>query len=217
MAFLLPIATATTLAFCSFTLPTLETSADEGTATLFNGQSLDGWKVIDGPEENWFVEDGLLITKGTGGGWLSTTETYADFELELEFQTGPGGNSGVFLRAPHQGDPAYTGLEVQVLDDTAKKYAKLRPAQYCGSIYGVVAAEQGHVEPAGTWNAYKIRLVGSKITVTLNGAVIVDTDLSEAEPEVAASHPGLQNSTGYIGLQSHGDRVAFRNIRITPL
>ncbi len=107
--------------------------------TLFGGAELSGWKAIDGPMDSWKVEDGMLYCSGGGGGWLSTADPYANFEIELQFRVPPGGNSGVFLRAPHEGNPAFAGMEVQILDDDAPEYAKLQPFQYCGSLYGIAA------------------------------------------------------------------------------
>ncbi|NOX87429.1 MAG: DUF1080 domain-containing protein, partial [Calditrichaeota bacterium] len=106
---------------------------------LFNGKNLEGWKVIGGKPESWRVKDGILYTSGKGGGWISTVKEFGDFKLSLEFRVPAGGNSGVFIRAPHSGDPAYTGMEIQVLDDYAPVYANLKPWQYTGSIYGVQA------------------------------------------------------------------------------
>ena len=105
---------------------------------LFNGKDLSGWRPIDGPTASWGVDDGLLICSGQGSGWLSTDKEYADFELELEYRVPAGGNSGVFLRAPHQGNPAFAGMEIQVLDDYDAQYANLKPTQYTGSLYDVV-------------------------------------------------------------------------------
>ncbi|MEX2558350.1 MAG: DUF1080 domain-containing protein, partial [Pirellulales bacterium] len=83
---------------------------------LFNEKDLTGWKAIDGPIDSWKAEDGMLSTTGKEGGWLSTEDEYANFELKLEFRVPKGGNSGVFLRAPHEGNPAFAGMEIQVLD-----------------------------------------------------------------------------------------------------
>jgi hypothetical protein len=200
------------LALLSFAAP----ADDAGYLRLFDGKSLQGWTFVGGKPENWSVEDGVLVTKGEGGGWLSTEKTYGDFVLELEFRTRAGGNSGVFLRSPHTGDPAYTGLEIQVLDDNAEVYKDLKPYQYTGSIYGVIPARRGHVKPPGEWNAMEITARGPRIAVKLNGVVIVDGSLDD-HPEAQKDHPGIKRTEGYIGLQSHSDRVEFRNIRIKTL
>jgi len=184
--------------------------------SLFNGTDLSGWKVVSGKVESWGVADGVLFTNGEGGGWLSTESEYDNFELELDFRLPEAGNSGVFIRAPLEGDPAYTGLEIQVLDDAAGEYATLRPWQYCGSIYGVVAAKKGAARKANEWQHYRIVVRGPRVTVTLNGEQIVDADLI-AHMDQESSHPGLKRRSGFIGLQCHGDRVEYRNIMLKEL
>lgn len=191
-------------------------AADDEFTNLFDGKSLEGWTTVGGQEGNWVVEDGLLITKGAGGGWLSTAKEYDNFVLKLEFRLKTGGNSGVFIRSPHSGDPAYSGMEIQVLDDDADVYKSLQPYQYCGSVYGVVAARRGKVKPAGQWNAMEIKADGPHITVKLNGATVTEADLTE-HADAAKQHPGIKRPGGYIGLQSHSEPVEFRNIQLHEL
>jgi hypothetical protein len=183
---------------------------------LFDGKSLNGWTTVAGKEGNWVVENGLLITRGEGGGWLSTKDEYADFHVSLEYKLKPGGNSGLFIRSPHEGDPAYTGMEIQILDDDDARYAQLMPYQYCGSVYGVEATKRGHTKPAGQWNQMEVIAKGTHIQVLLNGATVVDTDLKNHKDAVS-THPGIERSEGYIGLQSHSEPVEFRNIKIKSL
>lgn len=185
-------------------------------APLFDGKTLSGWKAIDGPADSWGAGDGVLYTTGKGGGWLSTDKEYGDFELKLEFNVPPGGNSGVFLRAPHEGNPAFAGMEIQVLDDAAKEYAQLQDYQYCGSLYDVAAANPRAVLPAGQWQTMHIECRGRKVKVTLNGKQVVDADL-DAHPGKVPTHPGLKRTAGHVGLQNHGARVEFRNLQILPL
>ena len=184
--------------------------------SLFNGKNLDGWQAIDGPMSSWHVEDGILFCSGGGGGWLSTTKEYGDFEIEVEFRVPPGGNSGVFLRAPHQGNPAFAGMEVQVLDDRASEYAKLEPYQYCGSLYGIAAPKTRVSKPAGEWQKLRILCEGRQVKVTLNDTVISDTNLDEQKAH-EATHPGITRATGYVGLQNHGTRLDYRNLRLREL
>jgi Domain of Unknown Function (DUF1080) len=183
---------------------------------LFNGRDLAGWKAIDGPADSWHAEDGLLVCTGKGSGWLSTDAEYANFELELEFRVPAGGNSGVFLRAPHQGNPAFAGMEIQVLDDHDAQYANLKPTQYCGSLYDVVAARRGATKKAGEWQKMVVVCNGNRVKVTLNGIEVVDADTA-AHPDKLATHPGLKRTTGYVGLQNHSSRLDFRNLRIREL
>ena len=194
-------------------LPPLEPAFN---GLLFNGKNLEGWQVINGKPESWQVEDGILFTTGKGGGWLSTTREFQDFRLELEFRVPADGNSGVFIRSPHQGDPAYSGMEIQVLDDYAAIYSKLKPWQYTGSIYGVQAPAQLVSKSAGQWQKMVITCMGARVQVDLNGIKTIDANLIE-HMDKCREHPGLQRRGGYIGLQNHSTRLEYRNIKLEEL
>ena len=191
-------------------------AADSGFTPLFDGTSTVGWTVVGGKPGNWLVRDGELVTQGRGGGWISTDKTFDDFVLRLEYLVRPGGNSGVFIRSPRSGDPAYTGMEIQVLDDDDDRYRELEPFQYTGSIYGVVAAQRGHTWKPGEWNQMEITARGPKVVVKLNGAVVVNANLAR-HADASQQHPGILRTKGYLGLQSHSDEVRFRNIEIKEL
>ncbi len=191
-------------------------AAEEGFTPLFDGKSLDGWQ---GDVKGYIVEDGVITCKGRN---LFTAKEYSDFVLRLEFKLPPGGNNGVGIRAPLEGDAAYAGMEIQILDDSDPKYAKIKPYQHHGSIYGVVPAKTGHLKPVGEWNEEEITCKGSHITVKLNSTIIVDADIAKfasgEEPTAdGAKHPGLKRTSGHVGFLGHGDPVAFRNIRIKEL
>jgi len=182
---------------------------------LFNGKDLSGWTTVGGSDGQWHAEDGILYCKG-GGGWLSTEREFANFELELEFRVPHGGNSGVFLRAPHEGNPAYQGMEVQVLDDHAEKYADLKPSQYTGSVYDVAPASPRVTKQAGEWQTMEIRCDGPHVVVKVNDTKVVDTNLNDHADKLK-THPGLARESGFLGLQNHGSRLDYRNIRIREL
>jgi hypothetical protein len=183
---------------------------------LFNGKDLTGWQSIGRTAGGWKVEDKILFTDGEGGGWLSTEKEYDNFILDLDFRVPPGGNSGVFLRAPHKGDPAYTGMEIQVLDDYAEKYNNLNAWQYTGSVYGIQAPSTRVSKKADQWQHMTIYCNGPEVKVTLNETLIIDTNLiSHLEQE--SSHPGLKRRKGYIGLQNHSTKIEYRNIKIKEL
>ncbi|MFH0989995.1 MAG: family 16 glycoside hydrolase [bacterium] len=184
--------------------------------SLFNGTDLSGWKLIEGKEGTWGVKDGILFTMGEGGGWLSTEREFENFQLDLDFKVPDGGNSGVFIRSPRQGDPAYTGMEIQILDDYAPVYAKLNAWQYCGSLYGVQAASPRASKKANEWQHMQIIAVGPRVKVTLNNQLIVDADLI-AHMDKESTHPGLKRRAGYTGLQSHTLRVEYKNIIVKEL
>jgi len=197
--------------------PTMERlMGEDGWTDLFNGASLVGWQQVGGEQETWGVDDGRLYTDGEGGGWLSTTRQFNDFELELEFNVPAGGNSGVFVRTPRAGNPAYAGLEIQVLDDAAPEYAELKPWQFCGSVYSLIPAGKRVTKPAGEWQKMYIRYDDFTIQVKLNGEEIVNGDISEFKDK-APDHPGVLREEGFIGLQNHGSRLDYRNIKLREL
>lgn len=194
---------------------------EPGYTPLFNGKDLQGWLLVHTANsgQGYLVEDGNIVCPRDGGGNLLTMAEYGDFVLRFEFKTEPGGNSGVGIRAPLEGDIAYTGMEIQILDHDHARYAgQLQPWQRHGSVYNVHAAEGDALRPAGEWNEEEIRAEGDQITVTLNGQVITRADLSQVtDPEVLAKHPGVRRKTGRIGFLGHGSFVEFRNIRIREL
>ncbi len=191
----------------------------EGYVPLFNGKDLDNWQ---GNKVDYKVADQTIRIDPTAGGNgnLFTNREYSDFSFRFEFQLTPGANNGIGIRTPLEGDPAYVGMEIQVLDNTSPIYAKLQPYQYHGSVYGVIPAKREFLRPVGEWNEEEIRIQGNHIRVTLNGTVIVDGDLQEASRNGTIDknpHPGLQRKSGYIGFLGHGSEVRFRNIRIKEL
>lgn len=192
---------------------------ENGFLSLFDGKTLTGWKLEHGFGPGYIVRDGLLVCPLDGGGNLYTENEYANFILRFEFRTEPGGNNGVGIRAPLEGDAAYVGMEIQILDDQHEKYkGKIKPEQHHGSIYDVIPARTGFLKPAGEWNEEEIAADGSRIRVTLNGVIILDSDLKIVREEaVLKKHPGLKRSSGHLGFLGHHSLVEFRNIRIKPL
>ena len=120
----------------------------------------------------------------------------------------------MFLRAPHGGDPAYTGMEIQVLDDGAEVYAALKSWQYTGSIYGLQSPTVKASKNAGEWQTMAIECKGPHVTVTLNKTEIIHTNLIDFMSETR-SHPGIKRRKGFIGLQNHSTKIEYRNIRLT--
>lgn len=193
---------------------------DAGFKSLFDGTTLNGWVLVRGRGTGYVVENGAIVCPKEGGGNLFTEREYSDFILRLDWRLWEGGNNGIGIRAPLEGDAAYAGMEIQVLDDEAEVYQKmgLKPAQYTGSIYDVFPARRGYVKRNGVWNAYEIYARGTNIRITLNGQNVCEADLSSVkDPAVLKKHPGLQRTSGHIGLLGHGTRVEFRNIRLKDL
>jgi len=190
---------------------------DEGFQPIFDGKSLSGW---EGETGGYFVEDEAIVCDPKKGGFLYTDKEYANFVLRFEFKLQPGSNNGLGIRTPRGANPAYAGMELQVLDNTAKQYANLQPYQYHGSVYGVAPAERGHLKPVGEWNKQEVTVNGRRVKVVLNGETIVDVDLDEVSKGGTIdgrNHPGLKNEKGYICFCGHGARVEFRKLMLKEL
>ncbi len=181
-------------------------------ASIFNGKDLTGWT---GAVKDYEVVDGAVqCIKGRGGN-LITDKRYSDFAVRLEFRLPVGGNNGLAIRTPSADvDPAHKALELQVLDDTAEKYAgKLKDYQYHGSAYTVAPAIRGYLRPVGQWNYQEVNVVGDHVTIDLHGYRILDVHLAQAKPD----HPSAKQTEGHFGFCGHDDAVAFRNVRIKEI
>ncbi len=197
----------------------------QGWRLLFDGRSLAGWHRYDGRPMTggWVVEDGALAHVG-GGGDIVTEEEFCDFELRLEWKVEPGGNSGIFYRAALGEEHIYhSAPEMQILDDDRHPDGRT-PLTSAGSNYGLYPAPRGIVRPAGEWNEVRIVVQGDSVEHWLNGTKIVAYRLNSpgwkelvANSKFAQWPAYGQARCGRIGLQDHGDRVWFRNIKIREL
>ena len=215
--------------------PVFELSAEEaaeGFEVLFDGRSLHKWT---GNTTNYVPLNGTIdVTAQYGGsGNLYTKKEYSDFVLRFEFRfIREGVNNGIGIRTPMGVDAAFEGMEIQILDHDAPIYKDIKNYQQHGSVYGVIAAKRVKFPPLGDWNVEEIRAVGDRITVTVNGEVILDGNIREAcqghcvgDPGEKGNHymidhrnhPGLFNKSGHIGLLGHGAGIQFRNLRVLDL
>jgi hypothetical protein len=188
----------------------------QGFVSLFDGTSLDQWT---GNTTGYIVKNAVVEVNpdAGGGGNLYTKDEFSDFVYRFEFQLTPGANNGIGIRAPLEGDAAYVGMEIQVLDSEHPMYKDLHEYQYHGSVYGVIPAKRGYLLPTGDWNQEEIAIKGNKIKVTLNGTVILEGDIKEASKNGTIDHkehPGLLRTSGHIGFLGHGDVVRFKNMRV---
>ena len=193
----------------------------EGYKILFDGTNLDQW---EGNKVEYAVESGTITvypgkSRGTTRN-LYTKEEFDNFVFRFEFMLTPGANNGLGIRTPMEGDAAYVGMELQILDDDAPIYKNLKEYQYHGSVYGVIPAKRGALKPLGEWNYQEVIADGDNIKIILNGTVILDGNIREASKNGTAdgkNHPGLLNEKGHIGFLGHGSQVKFKNIRIKEL
>lgn len=204
-----------------------------GFEVLFDGTDLSKWV---GDKVGYQVVNGCIdVTASYGVAKnLYTEKEYTDFILRFEFCfLKEGVNNGVGIRTPMGVDAAYHGMcEVQVLDHDAPIYEGLQPYQVHGSVYGVVPAKRIVHKPLGEWSYEEIRVVGDRVTVTVNGEVIVDADVrkackghnvapdgSDTNPYTVdgRNHPGMFNEKGHVGFLGHGSGLKYRNVRILDL
>lgn len=192
----------------------------EGFKILFDGTNLDEWT---GNKVDYTVESGNIVlyptTTGSGGN-LYTKDQFDNFVFRFEFMLTPGANNGLGIRTPMEGDAAYVGMELQILDNDAPIYENLEEYQFHGSVYGVIPAKRGALKPLGEWNYQEVIADGDNIKITLNGTTILEGNIREASKNGTLDgrdHPGLLNKTGHIGFLGHGSPVKFRNIRIKEL
>jgi len=194
----------------------------EGFVSLFDGTNIDQWM---GNTEGYLIKEGALVVHPDkagegGGGNLYTKEEFGDFIYRFEFQMTPGANNGIGVHAPLEGDAAYVGIEVQILDSEIPRYSYIEPYQAHGSVYGIIPAKRGYLKPTGEWNQEEIMVNGTKIKVTLNGTVIVDGDYAAASANGTIDHkdhPGLKRTTGHLGFLGHGEVVRFKNMRVKKI
>ena len=187
---------------------------------VYNGSDLEGWEVFQGELAAWQADGELLSCVKEGGGWLRTKKPYSDFVLRLEYKIPAGGNSGVGIRVPPEGNVHQAGMEIQILDDDAPAHKDLNAAQYTGSLYYQAPAKKGASKPTGEWNTYEITCAGHHVKIVLNGQVINDVQLdkfTEAQSPKEYTPLADRPQVGSIALQSHGSRVDFRKIEVQEL
>jgi hypothetical protein len=218
------------------TLLALATSAliaaevPSGFTSLFNGKDLAGWhgynphsvtkltgekkdamlkKMRDDFPQHWSVKGGDLYNTGTGA-YATTDKDYGDFELVLEYNMAPKGDSGVYLRGVPQ---------VQIWDPTDEKVFKLGANLGSGALWNNSPGKPGKDplvladKPAGEWNALRIVMVGARVSIWLNGKQTVDHAILENYYDRKASIP----AKGPISLQTHGAPISWRNIAIREI
>jgi hypothetical protein len=199
-----------TLLFLTLAIPA---SAADDFVSLFpkdgvpNGWTVTAWNDLSkpGPKEAvWSVKDGVLQTGKVRGSWLVSDKEYSDFILEFEIKLDKLGNSGVALRTPLKGDPAFEAMEMQVAD--LRYNTKAKDDELTGAIYRSLAPTKQIYKPT-EWNAFRVELKGPQLKITLNGEQIQDADLSK-HTKTAKRHDDTDASAlkdrprkGHIGFQ----------------
>ncbi len=221
---LLLAALASTPACAQEAAPNRLTEAERaaGWQLLFDGTTTAGWRgyQMDTVPDGWQVVDGALTRVGQGVD-LITRQMYGSFELALEWMIAPKGNSGILYRVTEAETNTYwTGPEYQVLDDAGQSSGLTR-AIAAAAVYALYPAREGLTRPAGEWNEARILVKGNEVQHWLNGTLAAEYVLGSVDfnERVAKSKfsewPAFgKAATGHIALQNHGDRVAYRSIKI---
>jgi len=199
--------------------------ARAGWRLLFDGKSTAGWRAYgaDTMPSGWQAVDGLL-TRVSRAADIITKEQFGDFELSLDWKLEPGGNSGLFYRAVEGLEWIYHGAPEYALLDDARHNDGKNPLTSAGSVHSVYAPPRGVVKPAGEWNTTRLVAKGTHIEHWLNGQKVVEYEQGSPDwaKRVAASKFAVwpkygKAMSGHIGLQEHGGRAEFRNIKIREL
>ncbi|MDG1671641.1 MAG: DUF1080 domain-containing protein [Akkermansiaceae bacterium] len=185
--------------------------------SLFNGKDFTGWGGAGKPEQSGYViKEGGIIESTKKCRFLITEKEYSNYVFEFEFKLTAGANNGLGIHYPGKGDPAYTGMEIQILDNTHPKYAKLKDYQFHGGLYTLVAAKKGHLKPVGEWNKEIVTVNGPNVKVELNGVVIMEANLDEVNKS-KPKHNGAKRRKGHLCFCGHGAIISLKNLRIKEL
>jgi hypothetical protein len=205
---------------------------DEGFVKLFADDGPPkGWRVTEwndvaknAPKEvQWSASKGVLKPGSRRGTWLFSEKEYADFILEFEIKLTERGNSGVALRAPRFGDPAFDGMELQFADFRYNTSAK--DSELTGGIYRAIAPTKQVYKPT-EWNTCRIELVGTRLKATINGELVQNVDLSKFDKTVErhdkSAAPPIKDrpKKGHIGFQHlsrNNEPIEIRNVRIKEI
>ena len=196
-----------------------------GWRLLFDGTTTAGWRNYGKPtiSDGWKVQDGALTRVGAGGD-IITNDQFKNFELSIDWKIEVGGNSGIFYRASEDTDAIYwNAVEMQVLDDAKHPDGQSRMTS-AGAAYDLYPSPAGHVHAGGEWNTARLIVTGNHVEHWLNGFKLLEYELGSPDwnSKVAGSkfkpYPRFgKNAQGHIGLQDHGNVVAYRNIKIRVL
>lgn len=172
------------------------------TIELFNGQDLDNWHARSTHMPfHWVVEDGLMVNKAVGSD-IVTNDRFMSFRLHAEYRYPPNSNSGIYLRGRY---------EVQILDD----YGKEPSVGSSGAIYGYFTPRVNAVNPADEWNVAIITLLGRKVTIELNGQVVIEK--AEIPGITGGALDSDEGVPGPLFLQGDHGPVQFRRLSLTPV
>lgn len=218
----------------------------EGWKLLFDGKTFNGWRGLgrdNVPKEHWKIEDGCIRKLNSGlvpslpdgqpveGGDLMTIDTFNNYELYFEWKLTKAGNTGLKYNVSEEMSKAsgsqYSalGFEYQLLDDNDSMYVgKIKPSQFTGCLYDMIAPVGAEVKPLGQFNSSRILINGNHVEHWLNGKKVVEFEFGSARLDSLfllskyRDTPGFHHKRkGHIVLQNHKDDAWFRNIKIREI
>ena len=201
-----------------------------GWTLLFDGITIDQWHKYNGEGvgKNWSINDGALSFDPAmnDGGDLVTNEIFENFEFTLQWKIQDCGNSGIMWNVQEgkdYGAPYLTGPEMQVLDNKCHPDAKIIKHK-SGDLYDMIETSAMTVKPAGKWNTIKIVSKDAKYSFYQNDVNVVNFEMHTAEWDELVANSKFKEwkdfgkfTSGKIALQDHGDKVAFKNIKIKKI
>ena len=199
------------------------TQEDEGWDVVFDGSNTDAlrdFKSDKFPSKGWSIEADGSLRAQHGSRDIVTRKQYTDFDLRWEWKLSKGGNSGIMYRVAQQGNnPHDTGPEYQLIDDQRIHLSST------GSLYGLIKPnDKAKINPAGEWNSSRIVFKDNNVQHYLNGELVVEYVWGSDDIKARLKRSKFKNwkgymqqETGFIGFQSHGSDLWFRNIRIKDL
>lgn len=207
----------------------LVSASAQDAVSLYNGKDLSGWTNAAGKPatagSGWTVEaDGVLHRAGKGGDLFSDKE-YGDYELTWDWKIAKAGNSGVKYRVLNYPGKGLLGCEYQMLDDVNHPDGKIGPKRQTASLYDILPpAADKKLNPPGEWNSSKVVVKGNHFEHWLNGAKVLEVDLTSDTFKTARAASKFkevkdfaENAKGRIMLQDHGDEAWFRNVKLKAL
>jgi hypothetical protein len=183
--------------------------SEEGFVSLFDGKTLNGWSIENGPETAFYVSDGAIVVHQGANfpTWLRSAREYENFDFRGEFFLQGWMDSGIFIHAPEHGRPTWCGVEINLFhqqEETPSPYS-------CGAIFPLVAPRVVNLRNKGQWNDFRILMDWPRLQVWINGSLVQDIGLS--------THPELRYRLrkGFLGFESLSYPIRFRNLRIREL
>ncbi|MEN6603577.1 MAG: DUF1080 domain-containing protein [Bryobacteraceae bacterium] len=187
----------------------LKGQPESGFVSLFDGRSLDGWSIREGPESAFYVSGGeIVVHEGSGfPTWLRSARQYENFDFRCEFFIKGWIDAGIFLHAPEHGRNTETGFCIKIFH---KQDEKMLP-ESIGAVFPLVPPLKVNVRNQGEWNTMRIVMDWPSLKVWINDALVQDLNL-ESNPELR-----YRLRSGYLGIESLSYPIRFRNLRFKEL